>query len=212
MFDYTLLHWGTFLLTALLLNLSPGPDIAFILGHTLRGGRRSGFAALSGIWCGAAIHVVLAAAGLSAIVMTSAVAFSVVKWVGVAYLMYLGVRALMSSGGGMAMASSRPDALAAVTIWRQGLMVSVLNPKVAIFFLALLPQFVVAGAGPVWAQLALHGVVIIAVAALVEPPLILVADRLARGLTARPEINRWLDRTLGGIFVALGIRLALEQR
>ena len=81
MFEYTLIHWTTFFAAAALLNLSPGPDIAFILGQTLRNGRRYGFAAMIGVWTGAALHVVMAAVGLSAILATSALAFSVVTWV-----------------------------------------------------------------------------------------------------------------------------------
>ncbi len=82
MFDYSLVHWSTFLSAAVLLNLSPGPDMAFILGQTARGGARAGFAAMLGIWTGAFGHVIMAAAGLSVILATSAVAFSIVKWAG----------------------------------------------------------------------------------------------------------------------------------
>ena len=89
MFDYSLIHWTTFFTAAVLLNLAPGPDIAFILGQTVRGGRNSGFAAMFGIWTGAFGHVLMAAAGLSAILATSAMAFSIVKWAGAAYLIWL---------------------------------------------------------------------------------------------------------------------------
>ncbi|MBL4748988.1 MAG: LysE family translocator [Amylibacter sp.] len=98
MFDYNILHWTTFLTAAVLLNLSPGPDIAFILGQTMRGGKRSGFAAMFGVWTGAFGHVLMAAAGLSVILATSAVAFSIVKWAGAAYLIWLGIAALRSGG------------------------------------------------------------------------------------------------------------------
>ena len=99
MFEYSLLHWTTFLTATVLLTVSPGPDIGFILGHTVRGGRRAGFAAMGGIWTGALIHLAFAAAGLSAILASSAIAFTIVKWVGAAYLIYLGVSALRSNGG-----------------------------------------------------------------------------------------------------------------
>jgi len=98
MFEYTLTHWGTFFVAAVLLNLSPGPDIAFILGQTARNGQRSGFAAMFGIWSGTFLHVLLAAVGLSAILATSATAFTFVKWIGAAYLIWLGVQALRSGG------------------------------------------------------------------------------------------------------------------
>ncbi len=211
MFDYSLLHWMTFFAAAILLNISPGPDIAFILGQTLRGGRAHGFAAMFGIWSGAFGHVLMAAAGLSAILAASATAFSIVKWAGAAYLVWLGVSALRSGGGGF-MAESAPAPAALAAVFRQGVLVALLNPKVAVFFLAFLPQFVTPGSGPVWAQMFLHGVLIIAVAAFVEPFLVLAGDRLARALRANPRIGAWMDRSLGAIFIALGIKLALQER
>lgn len=208
MFDYSLLHWTTFLIAAVLLNLSPGPDIAFILGQTVRGGRRSGFAACFGIWTGPFAHVLMAAAGLSAISATSAIAFSVVKWAGAAYLIYLGIKALRS-GGGSFVSEGIKTSPAFLPIFKQGVLVAILNPKVAVFFLAFLPQFVVAGAGPIWAQLFLHGVLIIVVAAFIEPPLVVLGERLTSNLRDNAKIGQWMDRTLGAIFIALGIRLAL---
>ena len=211
MFDYSLLHWGTFLTAAVVLNLAPGPDIAFILGQTVRGGRKSGFAATAGIWAGAFGHVLLAAAGLSAILATSAVVFSLVKWAGAAYLIWLGIMALRSDGSGF-ITDGTVSSPQFAPIFKQGLIVALLNPKVAIFFLAFLPQFVVAGAGPIWAQLFLHGSLVIVVAAFVEPPLILAGEKLTNRLRNSPRFGLWLDRSLGTIFIALGVRLALEQR
>ncbi len=211
MFDYSLLHWTTFLTAAVLLNLSPGPDIAFILGQTVRGGRQSGFAAMFGIWTGAFGHVLMAAAGLSVILATSALAFSVVKWAGAAYLIWLGISALRS-GGGSFVSDEIKGATNLTSVYKQGAMVGLLNPKVAIFFLAFLPQFVVQGAGPIWAQMFLHGCLIILVAALIEPPLVIAGERLTSKLRGNPRIGLWMDRSLGAIFIALGTRLALEER
>ncbi|KEA07402.1 LysE family translocator [Agrobacterium sp. SHOUNA12C] len=211
MFDYSLAHWIAFLSAATLLNLSPGPDIAFILGHTVRSGIRSGFAALFGIWSGACLHVLMAAAGLSAILAASAIAFSTIKWVGAAYLIWLGIQALRSKGEG-AWIKETGKTLPWSRIYRQGIFVSLLNPKVAIFFLAFLPQFVVEGAGPVWAQLLLHGSLIIVVAAFIEPPLILLGGRLTEALRRNRSVGLWLDRGLGALFVALGVRLAISTR
>ncbi len=210
-FDYSLLHWTTFFVAAVLLNLSPGPDIAFILGQTVRGGRKSGFAAMFGIWTGAFGHVLMAAAGLSAVLATSALAFSIVKWAGAAYLIWLGIMALRS-GGGSFISENIKTSPGFFPIFRQGILVALLNPKVAMFFLAFLPQFVVAGAGPVWAQLFLHGALIIVIAALIEPPLVIAGEKLSMRLRNSPGFGLWLDRSLGTIFVALGIRLALEER
>ncbi len=211
MFDYSLLHWMTFFTAALLLNLAPGPDIAFIVGQTLRGGRRAGFAAMIGIWIGAFGHVVMAAAGLSAILMTSATLFSIIKWVGAAYLVWLGIQALRGAGASLRLEGA--ECLPSNTrLMRQGALVCLLNPKVAVFFLAFLPQFVEPGAGPEWAQMFLHGALIVAMAMIIEPLLVLAADRLARRLRETPSIMRWLDRALGGILVALGLKLALSER
>jgi len=210
MFDYTLVHWITFLTAAVLLNLSPGPDIAFILSQTARHGRKSGFAAMFGIWTGAFAHVVMAALGLSAILATSAVAFSIVKWVGAAYLIWLGLKALLSKSASFI--ASENQEINVRAIYRQGMMVSALNPKAAIFFLAFLPQFVVAGAGPMSAQLFLHGCLIILVAALIEPPLVLAGSRIAFALRNNRKIGLWMDKSLGALFIMLGIRLASSDR
>lgn len=213
MFDYTLLHWTTFFSAAFLLNISPGPDIAFILGQTVKGGQRTGFSAMFGIWSGAFVHVLMAAVGLSAILATSAVAFSAVKWIGAAYLIWLGVKALTAAGETFNIESD--GEAATVNRWRtyrQGALVAALNPKVAVFFLAFLPQFVVDGAGPVWAQLFLHGSLIIVVAAFVEIPLVITGAKIASLLRNNQRIGKLLDRSLGVILIALGVRLVLSER
>lgn len=211
MFDYTLVHWTAFLSAVILLNLAPGPDIAFILGQTAKGGRRAGFAAMFGIWTGAFMHVLMAAVGLSAILATSAIAFAIVKWVGAVYLIWLGIGALRSKDSRF-LADGGSQAISIKQIFRQGMLVAVLNPKVAVFFLAFLPQFVVAGAGPAWAQLFLHGSLIIVVAAFIEPPIVLAGARLVQLLRNSKRLGTWLDRSLGALFVGLGIRLALSEQ
>jgi len=212
MLSYDLSHWTTFFAAALALSIAPGPDLTLIVAHTLRGGRRCGFAAMAGIWVGAMGHVMLAAFGLSAILAASATAFAVIKWAGAAYLVWMGLRALVGAGGLAAQKETHGTGSGAWRIFRQGVFTDLLNPKVAIFFLAFLPQFVVPGAGPVWAQLALHGMLVILSAAVVEPPLILLGDRLADGLHGHARAARWLDRGVGGVLVALGVRLALIER
>ena len=211
MFDYSFAHWSAFLLAAFLLNISPGPDFAFILSHTVKGGKKAGTAAMLGIWTGAFCHALLAALGLSAIIATSATAFSVVKWAGVAYLLWLGLHALRSDGGTLLM-DKKDKSRSFGSVYRQGVFIDLLNPKVATFFLAFLPQFIVEGAGPVWAQLMLHGVLIIAVAAFVEPPLILLGDRVTERLRQSRSLRVWLDRVLGFVLVSLGIKLAMSER
>ncbi|SKA96970.1 Threonine/homoserine/homoserine lactone efflux protein [Paucidesulfovibrio gracilis DSM 16080] len=204
-------HWITFISAALLLNISPGPDLGFILAHTVRGGRVCGFAAMLGVWTGAMGHALFAAAGLSALLAASATAYSLVKYAGAAYLLWLGIQALRSRG-----AFSVPTAQAPLIrpgrIYAQGVFIDLLNPKAAIFFLAFLPQFVVAGAGPAWLQLLVHGVLIIVVAACVEPFFVLMGDRVSNSLRHSPRFCRWMDRGLGGFFLFLGLRLATSDR
>ncbi len=213
MFDYSLLHWTTFLTAALLLNIAPGPDLVYIIGQTLRGGRRAGFAAMTGVWLGAFGHVLMAAAGLSVLLLTSATLFTVVKWLGAAYLVWLGINALRSDGAAFtAAAQSTCQRQALLPVFRQGVLVCLLNPKVAVFFLAFLPQFVEPGAGPVWAQMFLHGVLIIAVAAIIEPLVVLAAEKLASTLRGNARLGQWLERMLGGVLIALGVRLLLTER
>jgi len=211
MFDYSITHWMTFFTAAILLNLAPGPDMAFILGQTAKRGVQSGFAAMFGIWTGAFVHVLFAALGLSAILATSAVAFTAVKWLGAAYLIWLGIQALCSKGTDMSV-KGQPSPKSFKKIFQQGVLVAILNPKVAIFFLAFLPQFVEAGAGPVSAQLFLHGSLIIVVAAFVEPPLIIIGGKLTGYLNNNTRVSRWMDRGLGALFVWLGIKLATSDR
>lgn len=211
MLGYDFAHWATFFVAAFLLNVLPGPDIAFILGHTARGGRRQGLAAMFGLWAGAFCHVMFAAVGLSAIVATSATAFSLVKWAGVAYLAFLGISTLRSKTSAFNVKATQPESrLSAVFL--QGMLVDILNPKVAIFFLAFLPQFVVEGAGPVPLQLLLHGILIIVVAALVEPLVVLGGAWLTARLRASNRLALWLDRSLGALFLGLAAKLAALQR
>ncbi len=211
MFDYTLVHWMTFLSAATLLNLSPGPESAFILGQTLRNGRRHGFAAMFGTWTGGGLHVVMAAAGLSAILATSAVAFSIVKWLGAAYLIWLGLMMLMSREDSPS-SNEEPGRKSGYSSYWQGVLVAALNPKVAIFFLAFLPQFVVEGAGSAGAQLFLHGCLIIIIAAFIDPLLVIAGSRLGMFFRKKQLVALWTNRALGGMFVTLGVRLASSTK
>jgi threonine/homoserine/homoserine lactone efflux protein len=211
MFDYTIAHWSTFFIAAILLNLTPGPDIAYVLAHTVKNGLRSGFAALFGVWSGLFLHVVLAAIGLSAILATSATAFLFIKWLGAMYLIWLGIQALRSNGSSIGLKTGQ----ASSSDWRiyvQGILVATLNPKVAFFFLAFLPQFVVPGAGSASAQLFLHGFLILVVGAFIEPIIIVVGAKLSNQFAQNSRVIAWTERSLGALFIGLGIRIALSEQ
>lgn len=211
MFEYSTAHWFTFVTASLLLNLSPGPDMIFIVSQSTKGGVKSGFSAVFGIWSGTFVHIVFAALGLSAILMTSAAAFTTVKWIGGAYLIYLGIQSFRSQGTRL-MASTETSSKSIWATFRHGVLVSVLNPKVAVFFLAFLPQFVEPEAEAVGAQLFLHGFLIIIVAAFVEIPLIFVSSGLISYLSRNAKVSQWMDRGLGALFVWLGIKLVSSNR
>lgn len=210
MFDYSLAHWMGFTAAAVLFIATPGPDMACILGQTVRGGRAAGMAACAGIWLGALGHVLAAVLGLSALLAGSPTAFAALKWAGAAYLIWMGVSALRSDGR-MEVRTARQQAVPLAASFRRGLFVSLLNPKVALFFVAFLPQFVVPGQGPVPAQLALHGLLIVLTAIIMEPPMVLMADRLSHGFRANPTAGKWLDRALGVTFIGLGVKLATAR-
>lgn len=210
MFDYTLLHWATFFSAVVLLELSPGADMAFMLGQTVRNGRRAGFAALFGSLAATFFHVGMAAIGLSAIIATSAVAFTIIKWAGVIYLIWLGYQAFFPNEGNKTTEATKSSPKTS-SIFLQGALISALNPKVALFFLAFLPQFVVEGAGPVSLQLLLHGTLLVIVGLFLQTPLILMGSRIAVALKGNKNIQTWFDRCLGAVFFALGIRLAISE-
>ncbi|OED41183.1 lysine transporter LysE [Chromatiales bacterium (ex Bugula neritina AB1)] len=209
MFDYTLLHWATFFSAVALLELSPGADMAFMLGQTVRNGRMAGFAALTGSVAATFFHIAMAAIGLSAVIATSATAFSMIKWAGVIYLIWLGYQAIFSSKTETTETETRPPKTS--SIFMQGALISALNPKVALFFLAFLPQFVVQGAGPVSLQLLLHGVLMVIFGFFLQTPLILMGSRIPSMLKGNTNVQTWFDRCLGAIYVTLGIRLALSK-
>jgi threonine/homoserine/homoserine lactone efflux protein len=209
MFDYSILHWTTFFTAVVLLELSPGADMAFMLGQTVRNGRKAGFAALFGSLVATVFHILMAAIGLSAIIAASAVAFSIIKWAGVVYLIWLGINAFKP--GAESSKSKVVKTATTTSVFFQGMLICALNPKVAIFFLAFLPQFVVEGAGPIGLQLLLHGALLIVTGLLLQTPLILLGARISFALKESRHIQSLFDRCLGALFFALGIRLAMSE-
>ncbi|MBK8439516.1 MAG: LysE family translocator [Rhodobacter sp.] len=196
-----------FLPAALALNLTPGADMMFCLGQGLRGGWRAGQAANLGIAAGGMVHVTLAALGLAAVLKAHPAAFEAVRWAGVAYLLWLAWKALKA--GPVRPARVAPASV--VRVFREALVVNLLNPKVALFILAFLPQFVDT-ARPVVPQFLTLGLVFSAgglvVNGLVGGFAATIGGRLARSDT----MSRWLGRTSAAIFGLLALRLAVMQR
>jgi threonine/homoserine/homoserine lactone efflux protein len=194
----------------LVLNVTPGPDLLYILGRSVSQGRAAGVVSALGIGAGCLVHVLGAALGLSALLLALPHAYDLVRWAGAAYLVVLGVRALRSKAGALEVKALAP--VSPRRVFLQGALTNVLNPKVALFFLAFLPQFADPSRGPLAPQLLLLGAIFAVNGTLFCVAFALFASRLGAWLRTRFGVTRLLDRITGGIFVALGLRLALLDR
>lgn len=203
-------YW-LFVLAGVLLNLTPGQDTFYILGASIAQGRRVGIASALGICSGCVVHTLAAAAGLSAILATSATAFVVVKLAGAAYLIYLGVRYIMTRHHDVAVspAAMSRDAWKA---FRQGVITNVLNPKVALFFLAFLPQFIDRESPEKIAAFVALGLTFVATGTAWCLFLALGAASVRRFFAGHPKAFTRLSQFAGGLFVLLGLRLAVAER
>jgi threonine/homoserine/homoserine lactone efflux protein len=201
-----------FLLAAAVVNLTPGPDMLFVLGRSAADGRRAGVLAALGVFTGCLLHVLLAALGVSALLATSPWAFDVLKWAGAAYLVWAGLSMLLrrneaSAPGDMGRAGN--TSRAGSPFW-QGALTNALNPKVALFFLAFVPQFITPGSGSqAWAFVAL-GMVFNVGGLVVNGLVALGASAASRRLAAGGAAT--IQRVAGVLFVGLGLRLALISR
>ncbi|MGY3448203.1 LysE family translocator [Bradyrhizobium sp. USDA 4353] len=202
-----------FLVSGLLLNMTPGPDTAYIVGRSVQMGWRGGAAAALGISAGCLVHVFGSAIGLSALLTASATAFAVVKWAGAAYLVYLGITQLLArrqAGSGTSAAAATPPVALGQVFW-QGALTNVLNPKVAMFFLAFLPQFVAADAPHKPLAFLLLGTIFIVNGTIWCLGVAIVAARAARRVRGSSAALLWLNRAIGGLFVYLGVRIAMLE-
>lgn len=196
----------TFVLTAAVLAVTPGPDSLLVLRAIVLRGRRAGLATVAGVLSGLAIWVVAAAIGLSALLRASELGYQVLKVVGATYLVLLGVKALRSRGGA---AEGQHDHGLLGSGYRAGLVTNLLNPKIGVFFVSFLPGFVPVAA-PVALTSLLLGGLFIAEGALYFAVLLLVADRLA-ALLHRPTVRQRLDRITGVVLIGFGVRLVVEN-
>lgn len=198
-----------FFATSVLLALSPGPDNLFVMAQSVQNGRTAGLLVTLGLATGLVVHTLAVALGLAALVQSSSIAFTLLKFAGAAYLLYLAVKAFRSGPGGQTGEVVPPDR---AKLYRRGIIMNISNPKVSLFFLAFLPQFADPGRGPVVPQLLLLGLVFIAATLLVFGLLSLFAggagERLRRSERARTVINR----VAGTVFTALALKLVLAER
>jgi threonine/homoserine/homoserine lactone efflux protein len=205
----TMLHANNiwlFLLATLTLNLTPGPDMLYVIARSLGQGRAAGLVSTCGIAAGCCAHTLAVAFGLASLLAAAPAAYVAIKYAGAAYLIYLGLRILMSRAPLEAGTSVRPDSLPAIFL--QGMLTNALNPKVALFFLAFLPQFTDRAAGDMAAQIMILGVLFNLSGTAVNAMVAFAASYMGARLKAylkETSAFRWLS---GGLFIGLGIRLA----
>ena len=201
-----------FVVAGLLLNITPGVDMALVLRCSAARGFRAGAAAALGISAGCWVHIAAAALGVSALLAGSPMAFALLRWLGAAYLVWLGIGLLRSRGAPGAAAQGANSATAWRRLFVQGFLTNALNPKVALFFLAFVPQFIRADAAhPAWAFVLLGSVFVInstLVNLLIAAAAALLRRRLA-GQARWQRLGPWLNRGAGALFVLLGLKLAL---
>jgi threonine/homoserine/homoserine lactone efflux protein len=204
-----------FVVASVLLVLTPGPNLLYLISRTLCQGRAAGIVSLAGTTTGFVVHILAAALGLSAVLVAVPAAYDAVRWAGAAYLLWLAwdaVRPARSQGAGGLFAPARlPDAPPG-RLYRMGVLTSILNPKVALFYLALFPQFVAPEHGSVFVQSLVLGATQIVIAVAGDLAFVLSAAAVARWLAARPAwaiAQRWV---LGGVFAGIAMKLALDER
>ena len=200
---------GLFIVASTLLAIAPGPDVIYVLTRGISQGRKAGFAAALGFASGCIFHTVLAAVGIAALIRSSDLAFDLVRYAGAAYLVWIGIQALRHRSAFSI--ESAGDAKALATIYKQSVIGNMLNPKVTLFFLAFLPQFVNAEAGNVGPQMALLGVVFMIVTIVVFGAVAIFAAMIGDWVRRKPAIGTRLNVFAGITFIALGIRVALPD-
>ncbi|MGF1769540.1 LysE family translocator [Enterovibrio makurazakiensis] len=202
-----------FVVACLAINMIPGPDVIYIVSNTMKGKMATGMKAAFGLGVGYFVHTLAACLGLSAIILSSAVLFSVVKWLGAAYLMYLGIQSLLSMWkGGSKVVLTEDDALASnKNVFLQGVIVSVLNPKVALFFLSFLPQFIDTSTGSASLQLLMLGLLFSGLATVIN---VLYAS-IGSWAFRRPNAQRYsraLEGVSGVLLIGLAGKVAISDR
>jgi len=212
-------HLGLFVAAGILLNLTPGPDVLYIVTHALQRGWRTGAVAALGITAGCFVHIAAAALGLSALLAASSTAFSVLKWFGAAYLVWVGWSMLgfgksilaPDSIAAYAMNTGAADRKALWSVFAKGFWTNVLNPKVALFFLAFLPQFIAPGTPNKTQAFLLLGLVFNFNGLWVNLGYAALAAAVSQRFTALQRGMRWLERGAGTLFIGFGLKLALTD-
>jgi len=208
-------HFEFFVVAVFLLNVTPGPDTAYIVGRSVAQGRGAGLMSALGISAGCCVHSLACAFGLTALLAASAAAFTVIKFVGAIYLIYLGVRLIFAKPAadqavGEARAAGAPKSLR--QLFLQGFWTNVLNPKVVLFFVSFFPQFVTTGSDHKVLAFLTLGVVFVVMSLIWSCFIAWIAGSVTRRFSGKPLVKKWLDRGVGSAFVGLGLKLATASR
>src|SRR5262252_7782173 len=195
--------FGLFLAAGILLNLTPGPDTVYILGRSIAQGKEAGIASALGISLGSIFHTCAAALGLSAILATSALAFGAIKLLGGAYLIFLGIKMILDRRKQLSLPSNFRRRTT-ISAFRQGILTNILNPKVALFFLAFLPQFIDPASNAKVPAFILLGLTFVTTGTIWGLTLAWFASAFSERLRANEIISQWLNRTAGALFLFLG--------
>jgi threonine/homoserine/homoserine lactone efflux protein len=198
-----------FLLAALALLLTPGPAVLYIVARSVDQGRLAGLVSVLSIEVGNFVHVLAATLGLSVILVSSALAFSIVKYLGAAYLIYLGVRRLLTREPAHQPTTFQRQSLP--SIFRQGVLVAILNPKTALFFFAFLPQFVDSSKGPVSLQLLTLGCLFVLMAIVTDGLYALLAGSIGQWIKGTRTFLRFERYVVGAVYIGLGLTAALAE-
>jgi threonine/homoserine/homoserine lactone efflux protein len=204
------INFGLFVAASWALIIAPGPDMIYVITRGIAHGRRAGLLSAVGVICGILVHTTAAAFGLALILQASATAFTIVKYAGVVYLLYLGIKSLRDKGT-FELRQHTPGVNSQALFW-QGVLSNVLNPKVAIFFLAFLPQFVDKGSGSVALQMVMLGLTFAFFGLCFLAVVGLFAGGIGAWLTKRPGYTNFLRWLTGGVMIGLGLRLAFAER
>lgn len=200
-----------FTVTALVAMITPGPDMLYVLGCGIRGGPRAGLLATAGVATSEAVHVALAAAGLTALFAAVPVAFTTVRIAGGIYLIHLGVQIIRHRTGGPGDVPESGGSITGRRAYFNGLATNLLNPKMVTFTIAFLPQFVDPSLGRLWLQFVVLGAILIVLEFVVDGAVGVFAGRIGGWLRARRRVRRGIDVATGGLFVGLGVRLAATR-
>ena len=206
-------NFETFLFAGIILNLTPGADTMYILGRSISQGKKAGIMSALGISTGSLVHCIIASFGLSIIIAKSAIAFSTIKYLGAVYLIYLGVKALLTkSQKEFEIEQLDKKKSSNRKIFISGILTNILNPKVALFFLAFLPQFIDPNYATNSLPFIILGLTFIATGTIWCLALAMFSAKLSDRIRRNYKIKMWLDKITGGIFIALGIKLALSKK